>query len=390
MTRLKPQNYKAKDTPMRAVYAFSGDPITYGHIDIVQRAAHTYDELVVAIGENPDKTGNYLFTSEERLEMATQALAHIPNVSCVTFNGLLGEYAYRHGFDVIVRGVRNNTDLEGELVLFSVIESLHPTVDMVFFPARPEMAHISSSIVKAVVVEGGDASEYCPLRVKEKLEQRILGKVFVGVAGGIAAGKTVFATKLVAELQQRTDATYISLDEIGHYVLSTADKAIYRNTRHRIAQLFGPSVMREDTSIDRSVLGRIVFSDPIALKRLNAIMREPILARLYEETRKTPKGIIVMEGAIMVEACWTKLVNNNVILVDAPEEIRVRRLVEGRDTPEAEARLKISRQPTAEERRLAMTQHIADHHCGRVWEIDTGDAEADYEAIADDILQIMA
>ena len=73
MTRLKPQNYKAKDTPMRAVYAFSGDPITYGHIDIVQRAAHTYDELVVAIGENPDKTGNYLFTSEERLEMARSA-----------------------------------------------------------------------------------------------------------------------------------------------------------------------------------------------------------------------------------------------------------------------------------------------------------------------------
>ncbi len=388
MRRLKPQNLKAADEPMRAIYAFSGDPITFGHIDIVQRAAHTYDELVVAIGENPEKSGHYLFSCEERLAMAGHALSHIPNVSCVTFNGLLGEYAYRHGFDVIVRGVRNASDLEGELVLFSVIESLHPVVDMVFFPARPELAHISSSIVKAVVREGGDASDYCPLHVKQRLEERLLQRTFVGVAGGIAAGKTYFAKRLVETLREQTDATYISLDEVGHYVLSTAEKAIYRNTRKRIARVFGNDVMHQDSSIDRRALGHIVFNEPLALKRLNQIMREPMLARLYEQTRDIPRGVVVLEGAILVEGHWTRIVNNNVILVDAPEDVRVKRLIDDRSATPDEARTKIARQPTAEDRKAAMQQCIDEARAGRIWEVNGGGDPIDYNAIAGDILKL--
>ena len=78
---------------MRAIYAFSGDPITCGHIDVVRRAATTYDEVTVAIGENPSKQGQYLFSLEERLCMAEKCLEQFPNVSCLSFIGLLGEYA---------------------------------------------------------------------------------------------------------------------------------------------------------------------------------------------------------------------------------------------------------------------------------------------------------
>ena len=94
---------------MRAIYAFSGDPITYGHIDIAHRAARTYSEVVVAIGENPQKVGDYLFTSDERLALSQQCFDGLDNVSCVRFTGLLAEYAYRNDFDFIVRGVRNNS-----------------------------------------------------------------------------------------------------------------------------------------------------------------------------------------------------------------------------------------------------------------------------------------
>jgi len=145
---------------MRAIYAFSGDPITYGHIDIVKRAAKTYSDVVVAIGENPDKSGSYLFTAGERLAMAELALRDIPNVTCQIMKGLLAEFSYRHGFDVIIRGVRNAGDLEGEMTFFAVNQSLHPTVDTVFLPTQPKLSHISSSVVKAIISEGGDASKY--------------------------------------------------------------------------------------------------------------------------------------------------------------------------------------------------------------------------------------
>ncbi len=373
---------------MRAIYAFSGDPITYGHIDIVQRAARTYDEVVVAIGGNPEKADKYLFSRAERLDMAKRSLEHIPNVNCVTFPGLLGEYAYRHGFDVIVRGVRNNSDLEGELVLFAVIQSLHPTVDTVFLPTRPQLSHISSGIVKAIVSEGGDVSEYCPLCVKEELEKRLLGKFFLGIAGGIAAGKSHFAERLVHALQKKTSASYISLDAIGHYVLADADGAIYRETRRRIAAEFGEKLRRPDGSIDRKALGRIVFAQPPGLGRLNNIMREPMLTRLYEETRKTPGGVTLIEGAILVEACWTKLVNNNVILVDAPEKLRLERLLERGGITEDEARAKIRRQPAAAERKAILEGYIREHNWGRIWEIHSDGRELDCENVAAEILEL--
>ncbi len=372
---------------MRAIYAFSGDPITFGHIDIVQRAAQTYEEVVVAIGENPEKAGKYLFNSEERVEMAQCALSEIPNVSCHLMRGLLAEYAYRHGFDVIIRGVRNNSDLEGELALFAVNQSLHPTLDSVFFPTRPELSHISSSVVKAIVREGGDVSKYCPLSVKEKLERRLLGKVFIGVAGGIASGKTTFSRKLVDELSKHVKATYLSLDAVGHYVLSAADKEIYLNTRERICRTFGKELRRKDGSIDRKSLGKIVFNDASALKKLNAIMREPMLARLYEETRETPAGITILEGAILVEGNWSRIVNNNVILVDAPEKLRLQRLLDRNDMSKDEALAKIRRQVSAVDRKSMLTRNIRKAGWGNMWEFVNDKEEIDCSGIVKEILR---
>ncbi len=375
---------------MRAIYAFSGDPITSGHIDVVCRAATTYDEVTVAIGENPSKQGQYLFSLQERLCMAEKCFDRFPNVSCLSFTGLLGEYAYRNGFDVIVKGVRNNSDLEGELVQFAVNETLHPTVDTVFFPTRPHLSHISSGVVKAIVAEGGDTSDYCPLFVKEELEKKILNKFTIGVAGGIASGKTHIARKLVAELGRSMTASYVSMDDIGHYVLESSSSSIYSNTGKRLAKRFGDEILNANGAIDRHVLGQIVFQDPIALASLNAIMREPMLARLYELTRELPVGVIVIEGAILVEAKWTNLVNNNVILVDAPEDVRLRRLVRRSGIKEAEALTKIKRQISAAQRRSVIKKRIEKNQWGRLWHIDnnTDDTEIDLDSIIDEIIRI--
>ena len=352
---------------MRAIYAFSGDPITYGHIDIVKRAAKTYDQVVVAIGENPQKQGKYLFDISERLFLAESCLREFQNVECVTFTGLLGEYAYRNAFDVIIRGVRNNTDLDGELIQFGVNETLHPTVDTVFFPTRRHLSHISSGVVKAIVAEGGDVSNYCPLFVKEELEKKILKRFTIGIAGGIASGKTYVAKRLVDAIGDTITASYISLDAIGHQVLEDSDP-IYLNTRNRIARLFGEKILRSDGSVNRRALGKIVFNNPAALMKLDEIMHEPMMTCLYNETREIATGVIIIEGAILVEAKWTNLVNNNVVLVDAPEEIRLKRLVERSQIKRTEALTKIRRQISSSERRAQIEKRIKKTRMGKVVE----------------------
>lgn len=373
---------------MRALYAFSGDPITYGHIDIVERAAKTYDQVTVAIGENPHKSGRYLFTTSERLALARDCLAYLPNVTCTSFSGLLGEYAFRHGFDVIVRGVRNNSDLEGELVQHAVVESLHEKLDMVFFPARRRLSHISSGVVKAIVAEGGDVSAYCPLRAKEELEKRLLGRFSVAVAGGVAAGKTYVARQLIELLSRSVTASYVSLDKIGHYILDTSEESIYVSTRDEIVRHFGDQVRQADGAIDRRALGQIVFNSEGLLQDLNDIMREPMLTRLYEETCSLPNGIIVLEGAIFVEANWTNLVNNNVILVDAPETVRQQRLMERSQIGAEEAKIKIERQISPETRRELMEARIKTQRWGRIWDVtDSGDNVA-IGPIAEDLIRL--
>lgn len=352
---------------MRAIYAFSGDPITNGHIDIVERAARTYSELLVAIGENPAKTGRYLFSAVERLNFAESALAHLPNVTCTVFSGLLAEFAYRQGFDVIVRGVRNEGDLNDELLLYAVNRSLHSSVDTVFLPARPDLGHISSGVVKAIVTEGGDVADYCPLQVKQALEERLLQRRVIGIAGGIASGKSTIAKQLVEALPS---AVTVNLDHIGHYVLGNSEEPIYRATRDRIAKRFGAHVQAADSAIDRRALGAIVFADGDALKELNSMMHEPMVARLYDETRRLGAGVIIIEGAILVEAGWSHIVNNNVVLVDAPEEVRVARILARDSHDEAEARRRIERQISGAERLAMMQERIAHDGWGKIWQID--------------------
>ena len=371
---------------MRAIYAFSGDPITFGHIDIVKRAARTYSELVVAIGENPAKQGKYLFDAEERLKMVQYALRDTPNISCKIMRGLLAEYAYRHGFEVIVRGVRNNSDLEGELAFFAINQTLHPSTDTVFLPTKPELSHISSSVVKAIVTEGGDASQCCPLYVKEALERRLLDKMFIGVAGGIASGKSTFANQLVTVLGKEATTTYVSLDQIGHYVLSSTPKELYRKTRQQVCQAFGDELRQSDDSIDRRALGKIVFHDERALSELNQIMREPMLARLYEEALATPSGIIILEGAILVEGNWSRLVNNNVILLDASPETRLKRLVDRDGVTQEEARAKIDRQIGSRDRKTMLDRNIRKYGWGKCWELQNDSDEIYFADLAEEIL----
>ncbi|MBE6019994.1 MAG: pantetheine-phosphate adenylyltransferase [Clostridiales bacterium] len=158
----------------KALYAGSFDPVTNGHLNIIERAAKMYDSLTVAIVINPNKTG--FFTVEERAEIAREVTKHIPNVRVDTFSGLLADYVNENGFIASVRGLRATTDFENELQMAQMNAKLFTgATETVFLMTEPEYSFISSSLIKEVASLGGCVDDLVPpyvvSRIMEKLDK---------------------------------------------------------------------------------------------------------------------------------------------------------------------------------------------------------------------------
>ena len=154
----------------RAVCPGSFDPVTNGHLDIVERAASLFDEVVVAVGVNPSK--HRLFTADERLDMLRQGVGHLPNVSVEGFTGLLTTFCSERGIHAIVKGLRAVSDFDYELQMAQMNSSLSG-VETVFVPTSPEYSFLASSLVKEVATYGGDVSGLVPPFVLDRLTARL-------------------------------------------------------------------------------------------------------------------------------------------------------------------------------------------------------------------------
>jgi pantetheine-phosphate adenylyltransferase len=154
----------------RAVCPGSFDPVTNGHLDIVERAATLFDEVIVAVGVNASK--NRLFSAEERLEMLTEACAGWDNVRVDGFTGLLTDFCLAHDVHAIVKGLRAVSDFDYELQMAQMNSSLAP-IETVFVPTSPEWSFLASSLVKEVATFGGDVSGLVPGFVLERLTARL-------------------------------------------------------------------------------------------------------------------------------------------------------------------------------------------------------------------------
>ena len=156
----------------RAIYPGSFDPVTNGHLDIIQRACKLFDEVIVAILVNPGKTA--MFSVDERVQMLGSLLnARFPQVSVDTFDGLLVDYALRRGALAVVRGIRAISDYEYELQMALMNRRLNPLVETVFLMSAEENSYLSSRLVKEVFSLGGSITGLVPEPVIDRMREKL-------------------------------------------------------------------------------------------------------------------------------------------------------------------------------------------------------------------------
>jgi pantetheine-phosphate adenylyltransferase len=157
-----------------AIYPGSFDPLTNGHVDIIQRGSRLFDRIVVAILLNIEKAP--LFTVAERVDIAREVFRDNPKVEIDTFDGLLVEYARRKGASVIVRGLRAISDFEYEMQMALMNRNLNPEVETVFMMPAETYTYVSSRIVKEVVALGGSVTNLVPTIVEARLREKRHGR----------------------------------------------------------------------------------------------------------------------------------------------------------------------------------------------------------------------
>jgi len=162
---------------MRALYPGSFDPLTLGHLDLIERASALFEQIVVAVLQNPSKTP--AFSLEARLGQIRAATSHLPNVKVGSFDGLTVQYARQCQAQVILRGLRALSDFEFELQIAHTNKSLDPTIETVFLATATQHSFLSSSVVKEVARFGGDVRHMVPTGVASDLV-RLLNRTSPG------------------------------------------------------------------------------------------------------------------------------------------------------------------------------------------------------------------
>jgi len=153
------------------IYPGSFDPITNGHLDVIQRAAKLFDHMVVAVAPNPAKTP--LFTLEERLQMVRRAVRHLPHVETDALKGLLVDYVEKQSAQAVLRGLRAVSDFEFEFQLALMNRKLNERIETIFMMPKDTYTFLSSRIVKEIAGLGGDVSAFVPAHVRTALAGKL-------------------------------------------------------------------------------------------------------------------------------------------------------------------------------------------------------------------------
>lgn len=151
------------------VYPGSFDPVTLGHVDLIERASKLFPNLVVAVLNNPEKKGT--FSVEKRMAMLTKACVHLPNVRIDSFGGLLVDYMHKLDAEIVLRGLRAVTDFESEFQMAQINRQIAPGIETLFLMTSPHYAYISSSAVRQIAAFGGDIATLVPPAILDDIQQ---------------------------------------------------------------------------------------------------------------------------------------------------------------------------------------------------------------------------
>lgn len=158
----------------KAIYPGSFDPVTLGHLDIIERSSKLVDRLIVGVLKNNTKSP--LFSVEERVNMLREVTGELPNVEIMSFSGLLVDFAKEQDVSIIVRGLRAVTDFEYELQMSQTNRIVNPDVDTIFLNTNLKYAYLSSSIVKEIARYGGDISKFVPACIIDRIKAKYTGE----------------------------------------------------------------------------------------------------------------------------------------------------------------------------------------------------------------------
>jgi pantetheine-phosphate adenylyltransferase len=359
----------------------SGDPISFGHLNIIDRALKTFDHVLVGIGINPKK--KYTFKLEERESLTKRVLQpYGERVTVKSYSGLLADFAYENQINTIIRGARNTADFDFERLLADINQGFRMGLETYLMVADPKLSHISSSAVKELQEhQAKNIKEYVPLIVKEALEMRISGQYRIGVTGGIGSGKSFISNSLkhtsetmIHTLSNNSIKVHvIDMDEAGRYILKESKEDIHQHIRLKVADRFGQNLLKED-KIDVAQLLKLLFDDAetsLSRHEFEEIMAEPTM-HIVRRQLKELKGVVLINSALFVEADICDIVNNNFIFVSCSEETRISRLKK-RGYSDFQIKNRLHTQLSPDTKLEAIKGLIHKESCGSVIEFENND-----------------